>query len=553
MKKMVISLLLALILLLVGCGGDGGQGNIDDTTVASGPKKITIGIPTSALVLDYNTNAYTLWLEEVSGYDIEIISYSSSPADYSQQLATDTAAGNELPDILWRFQIGDDLIEKYGEDGYFIDLSEYYADREKSANFWRMFEEYLSEEERDRVWRLIHAENRDAEEGEEDLEGAIYVYPSVETTLIDTMDFMPLINQKWLDALHLQAPTTLDELVAVLRAFKTGDPNGNQVADEIPMLGPTGGLGSDTINWLVNFFIYHDDTYYFNIDENGQLYYPQMDDRYKEALRFIRGLVQEGLLNTNVLSYGYDRMRSVLMNTDMVGVTVIHPSLGFSMESDRILNWSALNLYGDVYYNSNQFYRDVFITEDCEDPDAAWDLLMTMCCEESAIRLRYGEKGVHWDWADEGAISVMGIPATIKVTNDIWGSTNNSSWMNLAGGIYPYTENEQNQPTGMETPQLLHKYELYQDLRANYDAALAKVDQSQVCPYLRFNEDEDEIAKSRVDMKKEQKAWRNNFINGTRDIDADWDDYIKAMEEAGSKQYRDAAQMCYERMYKSGT
>ena len=76
MKKLVCILLclLAMVAVLTGCGGN-TTGNIEATGETGGrtTKSLTIGIPASALVLDYNTNAYTLWLEEVSGYDIEII------------------------------------------------------------------------------------------------------------------------------------------------------------------------------------------------------------------------------------------------------------------------------------------------------------------------------------------------------------------------------------------------------------------------------------------------------------------------------------------------
>lgn len=43
------------------------------------------------------------------------------------------------------------------------------------------------------------------------------------------------INQEWLDALNLETPSNVEELTEVLRAFKTGDPNGNGQADEIPL------------------------------------------------------------------------------------------------------------------------------------------------------------------------------------------------------------------------------------------------------------------------------------------------------------------------------
>ena len=44
-----------------------------------------------------------------------------------------------------------------------------------------------------------------------------------------------MINKVWLDKLGLAIPETWDELYEVLVAFKTQDPNGNGVADEIPM------------------------------------------------------------------------------------------------------------------------------------------------------------------------------------------------------------------------------------------------------------------------------------------------------------------------------
>ena len=42
------------------------------------------------------------------------------------------------------------------------------------------------------------------------------------------------IRYDWLDALELDVPETVDEFEAVLRAFKTQDPNGNGEADEVP-------------------------------------------------------------------------------------------------------------------------------------------------------------------------------------------------------------------------------------------------------------------------------------------------------------------------------
>ena len=44
---------------------------------------------------------------------------------------------------------------------------------------------------------------------------------------------MPFINKKWLDELGLEVPTTTDELVEVLKAFRDKKPEGR--TDVIPM------------------------------------------------------------------------------------------------------------------------------------------------------------------------------------------------------------------------------------------------------------------------------------------------------------------------------
>ncbi len=557
MKKKFTVLLCVMCLLALVLAGCNNSNNVTDTpgnpTTPDGRKIVTIGMPQSTLVTDYDTNSYTVWLEETTGYEIKFIYYAYGSADYQKQLSTEAGANQKLPDILWRFNLNDDMIERYGEEGIFVDLSAYFEDREKSANYWHMVEKYLSQEEQDKAWLLMHSDYRESLGTGDTASGPIYAFPTMETTLIDTMDFMPMINKEWLDVLKLDAPTNLQQLKDVLIAFKERDPNGNGIPDEKPMLGSTNTLGGGMIEWIINFFIYYDDSNYFNLDENGQLYMPQKHNQYREALKYLRDLVKEDLLNVNTLTYDYKKLSNVLQNQDIVGVTVNHPSLVFTADSKAISRWEALDLYGFAYDNRNAFKRDVFITDSCQDVDAAWDVLMHMCTEESTYRLRYGEPGVDWDYADAGATSVMGIPATIKVYNDIWNTTNNRSWMQLAGGVYPYSENEQNQVTGQESDFMKHKYQLYKDLRANFDEAKKTVNTDLVCPLLRFNEEEDEIAKTRSDVKKAVTTWRAYFMDGTKDInsEADWNEYLQALDTAGAKDYQNAAQMCYERMYKS--
>ena len=93
---------------------------------------------------------------------------------------------------------------------------------------------------------------------------------------------------------------------------------------------------------------------------------------------------------------------------------------------------------------------------------------------------------------------------------------------------------------------------MYQALRSNFDKAVATVDKSQICPWLYFNEEEDEIAKNRASVKTEVTTWLAYFVTREKDIDneAHWNEYLQVLKTAGMEEYLAAAQMCYERMYK---
>ncbi len=97
----------------------------------------------------------------------------------------------------------------YGEDGVFIDLTDYFEDEEKSAIFWERLAA-RPEEEQERVKCDMVCQST----------GKIYAYPSVLYAEVDRCTFMPFINKKWLDNLGLDMPKTVEELEAVLYAFR---------------------------------------------------------------------------------------------------------------------------------------------------------------------------------------------------------------------------------------------------------------------------------------------------------------------------------------------
>ena len=131
MKKL-IALLLAVVcvLSLAACGGksgNGGNSGADDENVT-----LTIGLPMDANVLDLDNNALTKYLEEKTGYDLKFQVYASG-SEIATNITTTTLAGEKLPDILFGIELGSASLRSFGENEYFVDLQDYFADRDGAS------------------------------------------------------------------------------------------------------------------------------------------------------------------------------------------------------------------------------------------------------------------------------------------------------------------------------------------------------------------------------------------------------------------------------------
>jgi hypothetical protein len=118
-------------------------------------------------------------------------------------------------------------------------------------------------------------------------------------------------------------PTTTDELYEVLKAFKEGDPNGNGIADEIPLLGATTGWNALPTNFLMNAFAYtRRGTYggYLERASNGVRFVANTPE-WREGLRYIHRLYAEELIGRETFTQKNDQAKATIENpdTEMVG------------------------------------------------------------------------------------------------------------------------------------------------------------------------------------------------------------------------------------------
>lgn len=540
MKKLItLFLCLSLVAtLLAGCGptGTNSGGNAGDN--GDGQTTITIGLLEDVNVQDYETNAFTLWLEEQSGYNIEFYYYAASANDAKSQVSTMVAIGEDLPDIVFNVPLGDGVIQEFGEDEYIIDLKPYFEDKEKSKVFWERMAE-LPEDYQETILRTITDKKT----------GSMYAFPHAEYTVIDTMAYQVYINQEWLDALNLEMPTDTDSLYNVLKAFLEQDPNGNGQADEIPLIGA--GLSGNTINWLINMFTYLGD-HTWNVDSDGQLYLPQTTDEYREALKYINKLVKDGLLPDSVFSMSWTDVKGLLNQPDgveKVGIFVAHPTLVGDMTNDALYAYEALPYWGCAAMSDNQLSRKTYISAGCENPDAAWEILMLMCSKEGSYRMRYGDKGTDWVEADEGATSYLGLPAEIKVLNEAQAtSQGNESWKEISATIMNNAENEASQLDDNTDDWTKKKLQIMADCYEYYQAAQEN-NPDVLCPKLIYSLEESEMTvNERSNCSSYLSQMRSNFCIGINDPsnDTQWAEYLTELESLGLEAWRSQAQSIYE-------
>lgn len=227
------------------------------------------------------------------------------------------------------------------------------------------------------------------------------------------------INQKWLEAVNMEMPETADELFDVLMAFKTQDPNGNGLDDEIPfsyykdrkfdlLKSAFGFAGIDD----------KDSKYpYLQVTDGKVEFYPVMDNYY-EYLQFLNKLYVNGLLDPNgfiqeevdMIAKGTNNQIGVFPNWSYDDITVgdyasdytyLLPLKDKDGKRSYLPNaWSGMMI-------ANQFT----ITNSCPYPEALLRLYDYINGSfDNRLLFCWGPKDMAWEENGDGTISKKADP-----------------------------------------------------------------------------------------------------------------------------------------------
>ena len=568
MKKITALLLLACMLFsLVACGGNNktdDRAEVDCWTYdASGNKQylpicnpednitLKVGIAQHANVIDYDTNAYTKWLEEQTGIRVEFIKFSGNSSDITTQISMMIAGGETMPDVFYHMSpISQTTGREYGNQGYFISLNDYFADEEMTHFTREAYKKVFGEEKGMALF------NQNITRGTYNKDNQLYPFVTMEEVPFDSPHCHTIINQQWLDKLGLKAPTNIDELYDVLVAFRDKDPNGNGKKDEIPMLATQGSSYCRIVDYLINAFIYKGSSD-FNVTD-GKVWSAYNTDEYRQALIYIRKLVKEGLLSPLSWTAKKAELLSLINPVDgvyTVGVSAGHGDVYFTND-DSIFVYSPLAPLADATgrggYGPREYYSTSFstyITADCKNPDVAFRWLDFQMSEEAYLRQRWGEYGVDWEYSTNPQMtSNSGTEPKIVVHNmNILSEQNNQSWHTIGSvaSEYFYSYEMDLTDTASKNTKRVN------NIRENYENYISAGLPKDVYWFGSYTEQElDDRQIFATDLTSYITTSRTNFCTGEDDPadDATWNNYVSNLQKMRYDDWILYAQNAYDRV-----
>ncbi len=525
-----------------------GSGSDSSTEESTGERPtITIGLQQSPKVIDYETNSLTKWLEEQNNCNIDFVYFSTDLTESATQLSLMLSSGEKLPDILWLLEsVGTAQMFEYGEDGYFIDCKPYL---EKEGTNFRARYNLMDADDQQMMMAL----------GTDPSTGAIYGLPFFNNTPDPITQVN--INKDWLEKFGMEIPTTVDELYEFLVKCRDEDPNGNGVADEIPLLS-FDSYRSNIVEFLSNAWVYLNDQYVFNVTD-GKLWCPYTTDEYREGLIYMRKMVDEGLISDLFFTLPSDaegEMTALFTPEDGVakcGVVCGYATIITDYESPVITQYvnlpplsgeTELGGYAAMWADNISYYT--FITSSCENPDLAFSVMDSLYSEEGMLRMSSGTPDVNWKYVNEGT-DRYGHPATYRNIDSAYSKTNNELWCrNEATEIILIDEPPfvwSRDYSEMDPIAAARVHTLY-DLRENY---LAGRHPDEVFDNVVYTAEEQEVvAECRKPVRMFAQEQRNLFLTGAIDPsnDSDWQTYLDGIENQGLSRWMEVAQSAYTRM-----
>ena len=470
--------------------------------------------------------------------------------EYIEKMRLGLAAGNSS-DILCLTlgsQNSQVLYNNGMEEGLFVDMGEYVAkDPKRYAVLDLLY--------KDPMWKMMNlVDNKDAEKNiaTHGLEYRRVPYGT------------PFFNMKVLTPLGLSVPTTFDEFVSVLRAIKKGNPK------VIPFSYQTSKGTMITEYDLEQLFFGTHGTGVQQLVPDAEGYYHDYStsDKTKEVVKIFVDLYKEGLIDKEIMtkepwSNYYD-----LATGKTAVITCVGPyqAMYVGLVGEFKKNFPDATMEdikeaehpikgpagaGMTYETALKPTYSIVIPKSSKNPDRALDLLNYLYSDAGQRTMWYGVEGTHYKLDASGNITDFNIDEYRKDTGEIYYATSNkkrADWAPMSFmigmGMFIQIEKAGSFVAAMKagidmtaeraekTPELAYADQVFKNYQ---DEAYVENP-----PYVAFAKTSPAEQKVKQRLNDIKKKYFVPFLIGEKDLEKEWPNYVKEMNDAGIAEYEQA-------------
>ncbi|MGG4143560.1 extracellular solute-binding protein [Paenibacillus algorifonticola] len=372
-------------------------------------------------------------------------------------------------------------------------------------------------------------------------DGTIAKFPELSLDLRRNAWSGHLIRQDWLDKVGLPAPASLDDWYTVLKAFKEQDPNGNGLADEIPLADQKGAgslnLFSGAFGLLGGFQVH---------PTNGKITFGPYEEVYKDYLTIMNKWYSEGLLDPEFAAIDHKAFEAKLANNTVGAyggvITGINTYKELMLKDHPDFNLVGISPpigpAGKAFSGSTRLVQNapldgVVISSQAKDPVAAIKLLDFMIGPEGSLLQNWGIEGKSYE---------------------------------LVNGKKQFTDEIMNNPDGLLPWEIIGKYahptngmaqnfdfdawaafELKQPAQVTANELWFKADPSLLLPPLLFKGEESQrISSIMSEADTYVQEMRLKFVMGNEPL-ANFSKYKETLKKMGIEEAIQIQQAAYER------
>lgn len=522
-KGIVFTTLAAMsVTALVGCGADKTIKNNNEVSSEFNKEgypivdeKIELKAMTHTASMSGDFNNMSIFTELSKNTNVDVKFDLIPETAWIEQKNLTIASNSNMPDLFYGGGLSNKDIESMAKQGMLVPLDDLIKDY--APNIQKLLDEDPE------LKRILTSSD-----------GKIYTLPKYDKLVQEEITTHLYINKKWLDKLGLKVPENLDEFNTILKAFKTQDPNGNGIADEIPLT-----YKADDAYWGEGSFFGtwgQVDNFSHLALKNGKVSFTANLDSYKEAIKWVRNMYSEGIIDKEIFTQDMSQYTSKGQNdVPIVGAFFsFFPStvVGSERAAEDYVTVPVLKgpngegVWGRSTYG--YFPGCLAITSENKNTEATIRWANELYDEELSLRLRWGGD-------------------LLKKEGEKYIFNKLPEGKSFDQAVY------ENSP-GPRTPCAITE-EMYEKVVFSEDHQRKKADfdlyeKSCIEPFpvmILTQEDLDKKAVFETDINKYVTEMKGKWITGGSDIDKDWNTYLDSLNKMGVNEYVELYQKNYDK------